>query len=878
MPGPFWKERPRIRESSLQSLTLHLSETPGGGLEKIVVEYRDGERRTRQRGRDWKSNARTETLIAALALLVLRGDATGEPGLDGRKSPEEATLCARIHDLWHTPRKRPESHWLDSVFDRDTRDLPSPLAAVLTKTGSRERAVVGLAEGVDGANLRFFRLGRPLHRKELASILQSSIGIRHEFAKDSRALCPQFTGGFFGRETLLEELQRLVATHALIVLVGPHGIGKTRLACAAAQLWRGPTVFLRADPTDPFRSVAEHQGPEGSGTLYIIDQDSTVETSTPNEASSWSPEGTSTRIAASVHVEPSDRFLVTALEPLGIDGERIILVPPLTVPTLSVGAEDILKSVETPHTAAEQLFLDRAGQNAATTDTLLLRTVCSLTGGVPRVLELAADALDRFPLSALPELLETQPSLLSSRRGETGTARGALDRLMRETFTRLSPAEQSALRCLAWLPQGWSLEAAGSVTAYFPAVHDRLLACGIVASIGPDNFDIMTPLRHGLRHGWADFDPSLSAAAAGSVLDLALQQTPTRGGANATAVSETLHAGLDVALTSSRLPEATRLLQRLFPLWIVTGKWTTGRAICRRLLEHPGLAPSDRIAALSVSAGLEFQQGEIPVARTSYEELLREAQTACDPHAEAQAHHGLGSIAFRTNHLQEAESHFQDALRGWSVAEHGAQRLLALNNLAAVAASRGAMDVATTRFEDVAKTARQVGDDRTLASTLHNLGLLRWQMKEESEAEQLFSQSLKVWDRLRDPWGRANAMNSLAAIALAKGDLGKAREMHTESLRVRAETEDLPGVAGSLEGFASLALAAGAPARALQLLAASASIRQEYEIPLDDGNQRRVQAEEERAAAALEPHAVSVARTLGRAMTWREAVAFALER
>ena len=157
-------------------------------------------------------------------------------------------------------------------------------------------------------------------------------------------------------------------------------------------------------------------------------------------------------------------ILATSREPLGITGEVVRRVPPLSVPeaTLAPSAETVAAF------EAVQLFVDRAvaaEPRFALTDAnaAAVMAICRRLEGIPLALELAAARLHALTVEQLRDRLEDRFRLL------TGGSRTALprQRTLRATVDwshdLLTEPEQLLLRRLAVFAGGFSLDAAEQV-------------------------------------------------------------------------------------------------------------------------------------------------------------------------------------------------------------------------------------------------------------------------------------------------------------------------------------------------------------------------------------------------------------------------------
>src|SRR5439155_5505494 len=155
------------------------------------------------------------------------------------------------------------------------------------------------------------------------------------------------------------------------------------------------------------------------------------------------------------------RLLATSRQPLGISGERVLQVPPLSLPGEGSGSAE---------SEAVALFLARsadAGIQLEETDATrqLVSDLCRRLDGMPLALELAAIRLRTIGLEELIERLSERFALL------TGGSRAALPRqqTLMETIDwshdLLSGEEAAVLRRLAVFPSEFGLDAAEAVAA-----------------------------------------------------------------------------------------------------------------------------------------------------------------------------------------------------------------------------------------------------------------------------------------------------------------------------------------------------------------------------------------------------------------------------
>lgn len=317
-----------------------------------------------------------------------------------------------------------------------------------------------------------------------------------------RTNLPVERGSFIGRVKLLDEIARHVDGGArLVSLVGPEGIGKTRLGLRAAALelprfgGRGGVWFADASevagPADLARELLLVQGllPEPGATLeaemrrahrvladlgpalLLVDALGCRGTSLPGTALAASLQ----RLLADA---PDVRLIVTADVPLGIEEERVVKVG-----ALKLGRHGLQDARSLAVIEGVQLFVERAaearrGFSPTPAELVAIAQIVRQLDGVPLAIEIAAARLRA--LSA-PELLERLPrkvGLLVGAKGSGASAsssqRSTVAGAVAWSLDLLPPWEQAALAQAAVFRGGFDVEAAAAVIdlSAFPDAPD----------------------------------------------------------------------------------------------------------------------------------------------------------------------------------------------------------------------------------------------------------------------------------------------------------------------------------------------------------------------------------------------------------------------
>ena len=246
---------------------------------------------------------------------------------------------------------------------------------------------------------------------------------------------PAESTSFVGRKPELADLRKKLATARIVTLVGPGGVGKTRLAIRAASdlgrafpagAWlveladvRDPglvanTVMAALDlrdqaATDPASLLLGYL--ESKELLLVLDNCEHL------------LEAASHLVSEIARAAPGVRVVATSREPLSAPGEHILPVPPLELPPAQTGEpldrlrqnEAIKLFVERADAASGAFELSAANQNAVV-------DICRRLDGLPLAIELAAVRTRVLDVEQILDRLTDRFALL------TGGGRAALPR------------------------------------------------------------------------------------------------------------------------------------------------------------------------------------------------------------------------------------------------------------------------------------------------------------------------------------------------------------------------------------------------------------------------------------------------------------------
>ncbi|MFI7448971.1 ATP-binding protein [Nonomuraea sp. NPDC049714] len=259
---------------------------------------------------------------------------------------------------------------------------------------------------------------------------------------------PFAAGRLVGRERDVAELRALIRDERVITLIGPGGIGKTRLAAQVAGLERANVVELGrvGDPALIVRLVAEaldvHPAADG---LLVLDGCDHLR------------EGCAELVAELAVRCPGLRFLLTGRRPVQVPGELVWRVPPLALPGDGrPDADSVALFVDRAAAAGAREVADRLGD---------VERLCRLLEGVPLALELAAAHAGSIPPARMLQRVGGRHGVLRARDPAVPGRARAVWAVLEWSHELLSPKERVLLRRLPVFAGAFDLELAGRVCA-----------------------------------------------------------------------------------------------------------------------------------------------------------------------------------------------------------------------------------------------------------------------------------------------------------------------------------------------------------------------------------------------------------------------------
>jgi non-specific serine/threonine protein kinase len=300
---------------------------------------------------------------------------------------------------------------------------------------------------------------------------------------------PVYLSRFIGRKKELGEIRSLVQERSvrLLTLTGPGGCGKTRLAYEALSelsdaFEDGITWVELAGLSHPealsqeiVASLNIGPAPGQSFLSALIAALQQRETLLILDNCEHLIEASAQMVDTLLRACPELHFVTTSRQKLGVEGEQVWPVPPLSYPAdgssqvISLGDYDALQLFYARARLVHPKFEDNAPNRLA------MGTITRLLEGMPLAIELAAARVNELDVSEMAKRLAHQLSFLTGKGHTTAARHQSMRETIHWSFQLLTSAEQTLFRRLGVFSSGFSLQAAESVCSEEPLVEGQVL-------------------------------------------------------------------------------------------------------------------------------------------------------------------------------------------------------------------------------------------------------------------------------------------------------------------------------------------------------------------------------------------------------------------
>lgn len=641
---------------------------------------------------------------------------------------------------------------------------------------------------------------------------------------------PSQATSFVGRARDLEAVLAKLHDTRCLTLTGIGGVGKTRLAHAAAEAilprfadgacWVDLSTL--SDPSLLGETVASALGSREQSTRPVSQVLAEALRSKSMllilDSCEHLIEACATLVRDLLRQGSDVKILATSTEPLGVPGESVWQVPPLDIPrSTSPGAS--LDAASLRASPSVDLFVERA---TAALPTFRLTSanqgavirLCQALDGLPLALELAAGRLKMLSVEQLVERLDDRFRLLAGGRRTSLPRHRTLAAVLDWSHALLSEDERILFRRVSLFLGGFTLESAEAIAGSDPLARtdvlpllselvDKSLVTVTRSDPATVRYSLLETVAHYARErliesGEADrVRQVFDAYFVGLVEDAGdrLLRGPDQEKWFWTIGQE--YANLRGVMSDAQAAGAQQVLAsiagRLWPFWWTRGNVAEGSRWLASLLPLRMSLPDDLRARVLHAAGrLMALQGDAEGARAALAENLDVCRCLKDPPRIAEALTGLGVVASNLQDYAEAGRLWAEALEVYASQD----------------------------------------DPWGVARASNNLGDLLVYQGEYAAATGYLERSARLFRELRSTLGESIALINLGRATLLQGETRRAEGFFGASLTIKTALADKEGIAWNLEGLAGVAGGQGQMDRAARLFGAADCLRREISIPL----------------------------------------------
>lgn len=717
-----------------------------------------------------------------------------------------------------------------------------------------------------------------------------------------------------GREKEMEIACRLLQQEdvALVTLTGPAGIGKSRLGIQIAlelrdQFSDGVYMVMLETITDPGLVI-----PTIAKTLSITE-----------------PGGELTFLEALKaylchkqvlllldnfeHVLPAAsqladllegclgvKMVVTSRASLRLRAEKILPIPPLTIPPI----EEFHQSLSLSQYSAIQLFIQRcqavkADFQVTNENAPAVAEICYRLDGLPLAIELAAARIKLLPPQSLLAHLEHRFQILRGGTKELPDRQRTMYRAIDWSYSLLEENERQLFLRLSVFCGSWTIQAALEVSAKanqgYPEILDGLqvlLDNNLIKSIEDGSDETRMRMLESIRE--FAYQHLLESSEAEQLHERFIQyylQQASQAETDLRSLSQlsrykwvdaelcNLRTVLKQAIEQHRCVIALQITTAIWRFWWKSGYWSEGlQWLTSCLAGQEEIPMALKAKALTQSSWFYRSLGNFPQSITLLKEALALWQQTGDQNGCAMALKNMGASLLRQGDIKGALKFLDQALKLYQQQDDKFGIYTALEILGDVAAKQGNRNKAIELYSQALVLAEQVNDDDYVMKLSNNLGDEFVIMGNYDLAEEYFRRATELSNQHGNRIISAYVAGNRSIIAIKKRNYPLALDLLVEAITVLHEIGDKADAILCLEPFAYIARDQGEPARAVRLFGASETLQRSIGMTREQPMQKDYELNIADLRIKLETAEFSTAWDEGSRMTLDQAVAYAILR
>lgn len=697
---------------------------------------------------------------------------------------------------------------------------------------------------------------------------------------------------FVGRERELHTLSSSIREHRVVTIVGPGGVGKTRvarrLAFEALEAFPEGVWFVDLSPLRSEHEVYEQIGGVLSLAASGEDRASAILGELREKRVLLVLDNCEHLVGSLAHFvrqlaeETACTTLCTSRRRLAIADEETFVLEPLdTPPSRRVRAADVKTY------SAVRLFAERA---VAVSPALRITddnapAVCEIVQkvhGMPLAIEIVAARANLLTIDGM--LKRLSESMAAAGRGND-SRHSTVDAAIAWSVDLLSDTEKQLFYALAVFAGGWDMEAAETVCAragldVFAALSELVESSLVRAErIGDEiRYSMFEMTRDFARtHAQADANQVSARAHAHYYAQLAREYAPYFKSALEIEYYRKIdkdYANFRAALIwahASELALASRIAAALWRYAIFTWRMHDLDPILASVFANPELCDTQTLAQVHLAAGMfakeRMSHGQ---AAEHLECALRRFRECADTGGEVDALYALGIVSFNHGDPRSARAYYEECLVLQERAADAKAIAATTANLGAVAHKLADLESAAVLYRKSLAGFRATGNERGIAYAYRSLALVYQDSGSVEHAIEAAQRCVEAYEKLGEQSRLADGLLTLGNTLSIVGRLHESFSAFARAFAALALAPHPLFEALALLGYANTAHLAGDHLEAARAAGRGVFEMQDRHIALGIGYAKFVEELIARIKAQLGEEQFEAASIAGRQMNMND--------
>jgi predicted ATPase/Tfp pilus assembly protein PilF len=605
------------------------------------------------------------------------------------------------------------------------------------------------------------------------------------------------------------------------------------------------------------------------------------------------------QIAELLEACPHAKILVTSRSPLRIRAERILDVPPLSIPP----AQKHLSREQLFQYSAFQLFVQRAQSvkmdfQVTDENAQAVRDICHKLDGLPLAIELAAAWIKILTPQALLTRLEKRFLILRGGTRDLPERQQTMYKAIDWSYNLLSEKDKCLLQYLSVFAGGWTFESAETVCSngvlcsmdIFDGV-ETLMSNNLLKppeEVGKElrmkQFEAIREFAHdhlllseeseAVHLRYMQYFLSLAEQAEDELVQSSQQVWNKR----ISVELDNFRAVMSWAIEHNKNEVALQITNALWRFWWSHGYWSENLQWLTASLNGSGPVSNElKARALTQAGWLYRHMGYFAQAISMLQESLMLWKHANHPAGLAMTLTCLGASALGQGDTEQAMTYLEQAYQLSENQDSMLVKYVVKEYLGHIASRRGDVQSAIERYNESLAMAELVNDDSHIAKILNALGDEYVIDGKYDQAEECFSRAAMICNKLGNRIVGAYIMGNRGIIAMKRGDYSAAYNLLSKSISEVQELGDKVRAILCLGHFAYIAKEQQQLDRAVNILGASDKLRKAIGLTLSQPMEADFKTIVAYLINQLGKDAFITAWTNGSSMTYDQAVAYALQ-